>query len=246
MTSETTNPIWPPDPRRAPSGDFVLLCALPPEAIAVRAGLAARARRANPAVKGHVGLVGMGPRFARRAAGRYASSLPDGVPVVVMGVGGALTRGFSPGDLIVANALGIAGAEGEEPLEVTEAPAPLDERSSAFGERLFEALASVVPSTRLAPLLSAGRTARGPERSRLAESGAVICDTESAWLARLADRRPFAVVRSIVDTPERELMSLQTLTGGIVGLKRLTDVAGVVADVSALEDLRRAGPHPSL
>jgi len=61
----------------------------------------------------------------------------------------------------------------------------------------------------------------------------VICDTESAWLARLSERRPFAVVRSIVDTPERELVSLQTVTGGVIGLKRLGEAAAVIADVLA-------------
>ena len=61
----------------------------------------------------------------------------------------------------------------------------------------------------------------------------MICDTESAWLARLAERRPFAVVRSIVDTPERELFSLQTVTGGVRGLKRLADASEIIADVLA-------------
>jgi hypothetical protein len=49
-------------------------------------------------------------------------------------------------------------------------------------------------------------------------------------LARLAARRPFAVVRSIVDTPERELVSLQTLTGGARGLQRLAAATGVIAE----------------
>jgi hypothetical protein len=46
----------------------------------------------------------------------------------------------------------------------------------------------------------------------------------------LAERRPFAVVRAIVDTPERELVSLQTITGGITGLVRLSQAAGVIAE----------------
>jgi 4-hydroxy-3-methylbut-2-enyl diphosphate reductase len=64
----------------------------------------------------------------------------------------------------------------------------------------------------------------------LGRSGAVICDTESVWLGRLAERRPFAVVRAIVDTPERELVSLQTVTGGITGLRRLSQAAAVIAE----------------
>jgi hypothetical protein len=61
----------------------------------------------------------------------------------------------------------------------------------------------------------------------------VICDTESVWLGRLAERRPFAVVRSIVDTPERELLSLKTVTGGVKGLKRLADASQIIAEVLA-------------
>ncbi|HXY45638.1 MAG TPA: hypothetical protein VEH29_15745, partial [Acidimicrobiales bacterium] len=65
----------------------------------------------------------------------------------------------------------------------------------------------------------------------LGRCGAVICDTESAWLARLAERRPFAVVRSIVDTPERELLSLQTVTGGVRGLRRLADASEIISSL---------------
>jgi 4-hydroxy-3-methylbut-2-enyl diphosphate reductase len=172
----------------------------------------------------------MGPLRARRAASQLASSLPDGVPVVVLGVGGALTLGFQAGDLVVASAFGIADAGSDGSLRVVRPPAPLDERSQGLAERLQKALSGRFASTTAAPLLSAGRTARGPEREVLGRSGAVICDTESVWLGRLAERRPFAVVRAIVDTPERELVSLQTVTGGITGLRRLSQAAAVIAE----------------
>jgi len=178
-----------------------------------------------------VTLTGMGPLRARRASARLASSLPDGIPVVVLGVGGALDLGFAPGDLVVGSEFGTADAGPGGSLEVVRAPAPLDDTSSALARQLADALSGPFPSTSLAPLLSAGRTAKGDERASLARSGAVICDTESVWLARLSERRPFAVVRSIVDTPERELVSLQTVMGGVVGLKRLADAAAVVADL---------------
>jgi 4-hydroxy-3-methylbut-2-enyl diphosphate reductase len=174
----------------------------------------------------------MGPSRARKAAARLASVLPDGLPVVVLGVGGALTGGFAAGDLVVANALGTADADGGE-LVVTRRPVPLDARSSAFSDQVAAALSARFPSTRQAPTLSAGRTAKGPARSVLAESGAVVCDTESYWLSRLSERRPFAVVRSVVDSPDRELLSLQTFTGGVVGLKRLADVARVLTSLLA-------------
>ncbi len=177
---------------------------------------------------GRVHLVGMGPRRARMAAGRLASSLPDGLPVVVMGVGGALTGGYVPGDLVVATALGMAEVSDRSDLEVSVEPVALNETSAELSDRLAAELELF--KVHRVPLLSAERTARGEEREALhAASGAVICDTESAWLARLADRRPFAVIRTVVDTPERELMSLGTLTGGVAGLRRLEQAAHVVA-----------------
>jgi nucleoside phosphorylase len=218
-------------PNRNDPNAFVILCALPPEAVAVGIGL----RRvgcdgSRSASSGRVRLTGMGPLRARRAASKLASSLPDGVPVVVLGVGGALTRGFQAGDLVVASALGTADAGPDGNLQVVRPPVAFDERSQGLAERLQRALSGRFASTTAAPLLSAGRTARGPERDMLGRSGAVICDTESAWLGRLAERRPVAVVRAIVDTPERELVSLQTITGGITGLVRLSQAAGVIAE----------------
>lgn len=219
-----------PMPTRVRRDAFVFLCALPPEAVAARVGL--RRLSGAPLYEGgRVRLTGMGPARARKAAARLASSLPDGLPVVVVGVGGALVKGFEAGDLVVASALGTADAVGGGELQVLRDPAPLDERSQDLAGRLRTALSERFASTISAPFLSAGRTARGSERELLGRSGAVICDTESAWLSRLAERRPFAVVRAIVDTPERELLSLQTVTGGLTGLRRLADAAETVAGV---------------
>jgi 4-hydroxy-3-methylbut-2-enyl diphosphate reductase len=214
--------------------DFVVLCALPPEVLAVMAGLAAWRRRAPSAARGgRAHLVGMGPRMARRASARLASSLPDDLPVVVLGVGGALEKGFAPGDLVVATAIGTAEVARDGNLEIAGQPTWFDESSTDLANRLATSLVGQF-NTRLAPILSAERTAKGPEREALGNaSGAVICDTESAWLARLADRRPFAVVRSVVDTPERELMSLDTITGGILGLTRLGQAARLIAECLA-------------
>lgn len=213
-------------PKHSPSQ--VLVCALPPEAVAVRVGLG---RRPSASLR----LSGMGPARARKAAARLASVLPDGVPVVVLGVGGALVRGYRAGDLVVASALGTADAPAGGDLAIVRPPVPLEGASDELGARLCEVLSGAFAGTTRAPFLSAGRTARGQERESLGACGAVICDTESAWLARLAERRPFAVVRAIVDTPERELVSLQTVTGGITGLRRLAQIAGPVSELLASE-----------
>jgi 4-hydroxy-3-methylbut-2-en-1-yl diphosphate reductase len=218
---------------------FVLLCAAPPEAVATWLGLHLRspplpgrpAAVGESAASGRVRLTGMGPTRALRAAWKLAASLPDDLPVVVVGVGGALVNGFEAGDLVVASEIGTAQAGPNGELQVIDAPSVLDERSRVLAERLLEALSGRFPSTSFAPLLSAPRTVRGLEREVLARSGAVICDTESVWLSRLAERRPFAIVRSVVDTPERELVSMHTVMGGVRGLSRLASAAQVIAQV---------------
>ena len=121
---------------------LVLLCALPPEAVAARLGIGRSRRRASrPAGHSRVRLTGMGPLKARQAASRLASSLPDGVPVVVVGVGGALVKGFEAGDLVVASAFGTANEGPGGGLQVVLPPTPLDERSRDLAQRLREALA---------------------------------------------------------------------------------------------------------
>lgn len=223
---------------------FFLLCPLPPEAAAAKAGLLlhGRSRRGGASAVGtgggRVRMVGMGTERAARACARLASGLPDGVPIVVLGVAGALTNDFAAGDLVVADALGFAEVQprhGE--LAVTRDPQPFDLRSEAFGAHLAVALHERLSSTRRAPVLTTTRTVRGRERARMAETGAMICDTESAVFLPLAERRPFAVVRAVVDSPDRELASLRTVTGGISALKRLAGAARVIADVLERQDV---------
>ncbi|HXY43938.1 MAG TPA: hypothetical protein VEH29_07110, partial [Acidimicrobiales bacterium] len=144
---------------------LVLLCALPPEAAAARVGLNRARRRGGEASvipAGRVRLTGMGPLRARQAAARLGSSLPDGVPVVVVGVGGALVKGFEAGELVVASAFGTAGEGPGGGLEVVRRPTALDERSRDLAQRLRAALSEQCGSVSSAPLLSACRTARGP------------------------------------------------------------------------------------
>jgi 4-hydroxy-3-methylbut-2-enyl diphosphate reductase len=229
------------------------LCPLPPEAAAARAGIILHAygegRRA-PGVAGAapagVRVVGMGPARASSACDRLAANLPPGVPVVVLGVGGALVSGLVPGDLVVAAAIGFADVRpGGDELEVIRAPQPLDWRSAALGSLLGGALQERFATTQRAAVLTTRRTVRGTERARLAKSGAVMCDTESVSLMRLAEQRPFAVVRAVVDGPERELLSLQTISGGMRGLRRLTEAAAIIAGVLEAQPALPAQPYPS-
>jgi len=64
------------------------------------------------------------------------------------------------------------------------------------------------------PLVSVQAPALGASRRRLDELGALAVDMESAWLAGAAGGRALAVVRVILDTPERGLnRPVATLAG---------------------------------
>ena len=187
---------------------LVVAAALWPEALAVRWGLPAQAIRHT----------GMGPR----AAGAVPALAADPArAVAVAGVAGALTDRLKPGDLVVATE--IRSADG-----VIACPsAPL-----LAGELRRAGL-----NVQLGPVFCADHVVRGAERAELAETGALAVDMESAILAQAAGDRPFAVVRAIVDTPSRPLVSPSTVTGGVTGLRVLARIgpalsawAGAVGD----------------
>jgi 4-hydroxy-3-methylbut-2-en-1-yl diphosphate reductase len=77
--------------------------------------------------------------------------------------------------------------------------------------------------TELGPIVSVDHVVRGAERERLRADGAVAVDMESAWLADAAAGRPFAVMRAVVDTADRELTKpLATVAGGGRALRTLS------------------------
>ncbi len=87
---------------------------------------------------------------------------------------------------------------------------------------------------------------RGPERERLAATGALVADMESAVLARAADGRPLAVVRAVSDTPDRPLVSPGALGGGLAALRSLRAAGPALARWAAAVGERQvllAGPR---
>ncbi len=175
---------------------------------------------------------GMGPR---RAAATAATLSRNTGPVLVAGVGGALTPHIRPGDVVVAtevrsrppSALG-------PPSSTTGLFAQLRTAllsNSATGELGTPATPGTV-AVASAPLLAGalrrlGLTVHtGPIRSvsrigggGTASSDALAVDMESAQLA--AAGTPFAVVRAIVDTPDHPLWQLGTLHRGVTALRTL-------------------------
>ena len=125
-----------------------------------------------------------------------------GDAVVIAGLCGALDPTLRPGDLVVASEV---RAEGETLLCATD---------------LAELLGA-----RVGPVVSLDHVAGRDEKHALAETGAVAVDMESFWLARAAGGRPVAVVRAVVDTPDRRLLDPRTVGAGIQGLLALRRAA---------------------
>ncbi|HLI54043.1 MAG TPA: 4-hydroxy-3-methylbut-2-enyl diphosphate reductase [Acidimicrobiales bacterium] len=153
---------------------------------------------------------GSGPRRSSRTAARLALDRRVG-PLVVAGVGGALVPGVEPGTLVVADR--VLDEHGAVTLKLPSAPLLAADLTS-------RGLACVV-----GPVVSVRRVAIGAaRRAALASTGAVAVDCETAWLLD-GTAAPRAVVRAVVDTPERELWSPSTLAGGVRALRALTAAA---------------------
>jgi 4-hydroxy-3-methylbut-2-enyl diphosphate reductase len=145
----------------------------------------------------HVHRTGMGPRRAMQAASVLAG-LP-GDALLVIGFCGALESGLQPGEIVVADRVHAATDEGHAELSIL---------CPGAGE-LADILIRSGLQAEVAPVVSVGRLALGERRRQLREEGALAVDMESVWLAAGAGRRPFAVVRVVLDTPERELFRPQ-------------------------------------
>ncbi len=181
------------------------LLVLAPLAVEARA-----VRRALPHIR--VERTGMGPKRAARAA-EAAKGTPAGA-VAVAGVCGALDPTLRPGDVVVAS-------EVRGPDRTVAIPG---------AGLLVAALRRLGIDARLGPMVSVPHLVSRQERAELAATGALAVDMESAWLAPAAGDRPFAVLRVVVDTPDRELKQvLATATGGVTGLRALRTAAPALA-----------------
>jgi 4-hydroxy-3-methylbut-2-en-1-yl diphosphate reductase len=200
----------------------LLVCApLRLEAWAVRRGL-------GPA--GHVVATGYGPRRARARAAALRE-VPFGA-LAIAGTGGGLARDLSPGDLVVATE--IRDHDSQAVIPCPSAPLLAGELRRA-GLRV-----------RLGPVVSVAGLVHGAGRDRLAATGALVADLESAALATAAGGRPVAVVRAVSDTPDQPLLRPGALGGGLAALRSLRLAAPVLARWSAAVAPRQvllAGPR---
>lgn len=155
---------------------------------------------------------GIGAARARSTALAAARAPADAIAIA--GFCGAVVRGSRPGDIVVAS-------EVRGPAGVVECSSrPLVAALGALG----------IQRVRVGPIVSADHVVRGAERAALAVEGALAADMESAWLAPAAAGRPLAVLRVVLDTPEREIhRPWATLAGAIIAWRSLRRAAPALA-----------------
>ena len=167
-------------------------------------------RRALPGVA--LLRCGMGAARARAAVPVVARLRP--AAVAVAGVCGALDGDLRAGDVVVASE--VRGPEGV---------------TSCSSERLIAALGAVgLRRVHVGPVRCIDHLVHGGERALLVADGALAVEMESAWLAPAAAGGPFAVLRVVVDTPQRGLTRpLALASDGIVAWRALRRAAPALA-----------------
>ncbi len=176
--------------------------------IAAPLGVEARAVRGGLSRRTTIVRTGAGPRPAHPVTGADA--------LVVAGVCGALTDALRPGDVLVASE--VRSEDG-----VT--------RSLPGGVLLAGALRRAGHRVHLGPLLSTARLVHGRSaRRRLAATGALAVDLETAPLLDAAGTAAAQAVRVVVDTPTHPLLRPQTVSAGVRALRTLTAITPVLED----------------
>ncbi|MQA83632.1 MAG: 4-hydroxy-3-methylbut-2-enyl diphosphate reductase [Streptosporangiales bacterium] len=172
----------------------LLVCApLAIEARSVRRGL-------DGPADASVVRTGYGTRRARRTAEALRGRPFDAQAVV--GFGGAVRGDLAPGDVVVATEVIDRAVDGGRTI-----PCPSAELLA--GELRREGL-----TVHTGPIVTADHIVGAAERAELGGRGALAVDMESGALAEAAEGRPFAVVRVVVDTPDRPLRSPSTVRAG--------------------------------
>jgi 4-hydroxy-3-methylbut-2-enyl diphosphate reductase len=150
---------------------------------------------------------GMGPERVQAWLPRLREAAPEAV--VVAGVAGGVDPSLRPGDVVVASE--VRDSRGRT---VLRGAAPLVAELRQMGLRV-----------RTGPMVSHDRVVGGAEeRARLAATGAIAVDMESAEIVRATVGVPTAVVRVIVDTAFSPVARLATLPAGARALLILREL----------------------
>ncbi len=174
---------------------------------------------------------GMGPARVEQWLATFRNTPTDAV--VVAGVAGGLDPSLRPGDVVVASE--VRDAHGRV---AVRAGAPLVAELRRLGLRV-----------RHGPVLTRDTLVGGAdEREKLAATGALAVDMESAPLSRAFAARglPVAVVRVVVDTAMVPVMRPATVRNGVRALavlRRIGPVLQAWADAVGPRSVLLAGPR---
>jgi 4-hydroxy-3-methylbut-2-enyl diphosphate reductase len=173
---------------------------------------------------------GMGPDRVRTWLPRLDQLAP--AAVAVAGVAGGLDPSLRSGDVIVASEV-----RDEHGRILLRAAAPLAAELRRMGLRVHTG-----------PIISTDHIVSGLEREKMADTGALAVDMESAAIVRALSERdlPVAVVRVIVDTVHSPLNRLATVPAGARALRVLRQVGPALRTWSELAGPRTvvlAGPR---
>jgi 4-hydroxy-3-methylbut-2-enyl diphosphate reductase len=194
------------------------------EAAALRRGLAAVPEDG----RGILRRTGVGPRRARRAA--QAVGLAGAPALAVAGIGGGLAPQLRPGEVVVASHVSAdALTEGVVPATLRLPAAPM----------LAASLRRHGLTVHIGPVVSTERLVDGASRQRLAATGALIADIESAWLLAGTAEAPAACVRVVADTVSDGLFRPRTLAHIWTALRVLPAVSAALAEWAAATTVRR-------
>jgi 4-hydroxy-3-methylbut-2-en-1-yl diphosphate reductase len=190
------------------------------EARALRRGL-----RSAEGPAGQVAVIrtGYGPVRAAVAAASIARAAPS--LLAVGGVGGGLADDLQVGDIVVASQV----SDGTTTFECASAPLLAGELRRA-GLRV-----------RTGPIATVDHLLRRGEHAKVAATGAIAVDMESAPLLARAAGTPAVVIRAISDTPDHSVLSPRIVGGGIAALRSLRQAAPALARWAAA-----AGPRQVL
>lgn len=178
-----------------------------------------------------VRTTGMGPARARAAV--PSLSAHPAKALAVLGFGGGLHAGSSLCEVVVADSV----------VEVDEHGRPQGEATECQGAEVLErAVSACGLDVRRGLVASVSEIVTGEARERMLACGAVAVDMESAWVARAARGRPFAVLRVLSDTPEHELVQRLPVGPPLPTLRDGLRAAGALRQAArALERLVRQG-----
>jgi 4-hydroxy-3-methylbut-2-enyl diphosphate reductase len=147
--------------------------------------------------------------------GRATGELADADAVGIAGLCGAVAPELRAGDVVLATEL---RSEGRAPI------------ACPGSELLAEPLRRLRLRTHAGPIQTAPRILGPSEREALRATGVLAVDMESALLAAEAGDRPLAVLRVVVDTADRRLLSPRTLLAGTRALWTLRRASGAFVD----------------